>query len=54
MSLHLAGSKSVNETISDTSVCIQFLAFMRAHAKPGRDSGLHLSGWLVILYQGGV
>lgn len=54
MSLHLAGSKSVHETTSDTSVGVQFLAFMRAHAKPGRDNGLHLSGWLVTLYQGGV
>lgn len=31
MSLHLAGSKSVNETTSDTSVRVQFLDSMSTH-----------------------
>lgn len=43
MFLYLAGSKFVNETTSDTSVCIQFLAFMKA-----RNQGVQwtASQWL--------
>lgn len=44
---------SLSMRTSDTSVYIQFLAFVRAHAKPGgRGSGPHHSGWSVLLYQG--